>query len=370
MDEAPSPESRWTRRVFLAAGAAPAAWAARGQESPGEAKKFLDAATEFEILRVTDLAHNSWLPLASNRAFTRKGDALVFASDASGTPQIYRFDVKPNKLRQLTEAAALNTNSFTLLPADRGIMYIDGRKVLQLIGGRDRLVLELPEAWSQSPRIAISEDGATVVVSSSNGTRTRIAIAGRTTSVLEERDGDIGTLCIRPRQSAISFLSGGSLCLLPFSGQKAVPLKTAAGEVLSSLWSADGSALIYLLKPGKGGLTEIREFSPESGRDALVAKTSQFVHFQRNADASVFLGASGSVASPHLLFLVRAVKRELTLCEHRCSDARLSRSILAPNGSRIAFQTDRHGKLVIYSMAVDRLIEQSEEQTEPRSGKN
>jgi len=53
----------------------------------------------------------------------------------------------------------------------------------------------------------------------------------------------------------------------------------------------------------------------------------------------------------------------LTICEHRCSDARLSRSVLSPNAARIAFQTDRHGKLVIYSMAVDRLIEQSEDNT-------
>ena len=118
MEEAPSPESRWTRRALLGAVVAPTVWAGKGQESPGEAKKFLDAATEFEILRVTDLAHNSWLPLASNRAFTRKGDALVFASDAGGTPQLYRFDFKPNKMRQLTEAAALNTNTFTLTAGD------------------------------------------------------------------------------------------------------------------------------------------------------------------------------------------------------------------------------------------------------------
>jgi hypothetical protein len=30
----------------------------------------------------------------------------------------------------------------------------------------------------------------------------------------------------------------------------------------------------------------------------------------------------------------------------------------------MAFQTDRHGKLVIYSMAVDRLIEHTEDKSE------
>lgn len=364
MEEAPSPESRWTRRAFLGAGLTPALWAAKGRESPGEAKRFLDAATEFEILRVTDLSHNAWMPLASNRAFTRKGEALVFASDAGGTPQLYRHDFKANKIRQLTEAAELNTNSFTLTAGDRGLLYVDGRKLLQSAAVRDRLVYEMPADWAQSPRIAISEDGLTVVLSSSNGTRTRIVVTGRTAVTAEERDGDIGTLYVRPRQAAVSYIADGGLWYLPLGTTKPSALKTAAGEVLSSHWTADGAALLYLLRPAESGkLTEIREIVPEGNQDSLVAKTSQFVHFQRNADATVFLGASGSQASPHLLVLVRSVKRELTICEHRCSDARLSRAVLSPNSARVGYQTDRHGKLVIYSMAVDRLIEQSKDNT-------
>lgn len=88
MDEAPSPSRHWTRRAVLGASLGPLLWAAKGRESPGEAKPFLDGATEFEILRVTDLTHNAWLPLASNRAFFRKGEGLVFASDADGTAQL------------------------------------------------------------------------------------------------------------------------------------------------------------------------------------------------------------------------------------------------------------------------------------------
>lgn len=364
MEEAPSPVSRWTRRAILSVGVASELQAAKGQESPGEAKKFLDGATEFEILRVTDLGHNAWLPLASNRAFTRKGDALHFASDAGGTAQLYRHDFKANKNRQLTEAASLNTNTFTLTAGDRGLLYVDGRKLLRTAAARDRLVYEMPEVWAQSPRIAISDDGLTVVLSSSNGTKTRIMVTGRAAAMAEERDGDIGTLYLRPRHPAVSFIAGGGLWYLPLGTKKAAVLKTAAGEVLSSLWTADGGTLLYLLKPaGAGKLTEIREIVPDGNRDSLVAKTSQFAHFQRNADATVFLGASGSQASPHLLLLLRSVKRELTICEHRCSDARLARAVLSPNSARVAFQTDRHGKIVIYSMAVDRLIEQTEDNT-------
>ena len=49
MHEAPPPVCRWTRRAILGSGAVPALLAGKGQESPGEAKKFLDAATELKF---------------------------------------------------------------------------------------------------------------------------------------------------------------------------------------------------------------------------------------------------------------------------------------------------------------------------------
>lgn len=347
----------------MLAAAPVALFAAKGQESPGEAKKFLDAATEFEVLRVTGLEHNAWLPLASNRAFTRKGEALLFASDAGGTPQLYRHDFKLNRIRQMTDAAALNTNLFQWTAGDKGILYLDGTKLTQTGGARDRVVHEFPAGWEQSPRMAVSEDGLTIAASSSNGQKTRIIVTGKAASALEDVNGDIGTLYVRPRHSGVSFISGGGLWYAATGARRAKQVKTAPGEVLSSHWTADGASLLYLLKPAEAGrLTEIRETVPETNKDSFVAKTSQFVHFVRNGDATVFLGASGSVASPHLLVLLRSVKRELTICEHRCSDARLSRAVLSPNSTRMAFQTDRHGKLVVYSMAVDRLIE-SEDNT-------
>jgi oligogalacturonide lyase len=365
MREAPPPVRRWTRRSLLGAAAGNGLWPAKSHELAGEAKKFLDAATEFEILRVSDLSHNAWLPLASNRALTRKGEALVFASDAGGIPpQLFRHDFKANKIRQLTEAEKLNTNTFTLTAADRTLLFIDGRKLIASVNAKDRVVHELPEEWAQSPRIAASDDGLIVVTSASNGSKTRIVLTGRTPVTLEERDGDIGTLHIRPKRAGVSYVASGELRYLPIDSRRAVTLRTAPGEVLSAHWSPDGASLLYLLKPAEAGrLIEIREVLLEGEKDVLVAKTSQYAHFQRNGDATVFLGASGSKASPHLLLLLRSVKRELTICEHRCSDARLSRAVFSPNSSRVAFQTDRHGNLVIYSMAVDRLIEQTEENT-------
>jgi oligogalacturonide lyase len=84
------------------------------------------------------------------------------------------------------------------------------------------------------------------------------------------------------------------------------------------------------------------------------------VSFGANADSSVFVGASGSKASPYLLLLVRSVRRELTLCEHRASDPRLVSPQFSPNSQRVFFQSDRHGKMAIYSMRVEKLVEETE----------
>jgi oligogalacturonide lyase len=60
------------------------------------------------------------------------------------------------------------------------------------------------------------------------------------------------------------------------------------------------------------------------------------------------------------LLLVRAAKRELTLCEHRASDPHLVSPIFSPNSQRVFFQSDKDGKLAIYSMVVDKLVEETE----------
>jgi len=91
-----------------------------------------------------------------------------------------------------------------------------------------------------------------------------------------------------------------------------------------------------------------------------VAETSQFVRFRANADASVYVGASGSKASPYLLLLIRAAGRELTLAEHRASDASLVAPAFAPNSQFVIFVSDRHGKPAIYWIAVDKLVSETD----------
>jgi oligogalacturonide lyase len=61
-----------------------------------------------------------------------------------------------------------------------------------------------------------------------------------------------------------------------------------------------------------------------------------------------------------VLLLVRAVKREPTLCEHRASDPAMVAPVFAPNSQHVYFGSDRHGKRAIYSIAVEKLVEETE----------
>ena len=94
--------------------------------------------------------------------------------------------------------------------------------------------------------------------------------------------------------------------------------------------------------------------------DKLVAPTSQFYRFAPNANATVFLGASSSKASPTVLLLLRLTKRELTLCEHRSSDLQALNPRFSPDSQRILFQSDRNGQAALYTMKVDRLVEKTD----------
>jgi oligogalacturonide lyase len=111
-------------------------------------------------------------------------------------------------------------------------------------------------------------------------------------------------------------------------------------------------------------LTALREWTPGAGtgrgEDAKIADTSQFVGFRANADASVYVGASGSKASPYLLLLIRAARRELAVAEHRASDPALVAPAFAPNSQFVVFVSDRHGKPAIYWIAVDKLVSETD----------
>ena len=147
-------------------------------------------------------------------------------------------------------------------------------------------------------------------------------------------------------------------------GRQNRKLKLAEGRIGPARWSPDGKTVLYLHLPDDPKqLHAIREHAPDQNQDKLVGKTSQFAHFGCNANSSVFAGASQNKASPTILLLLRVTRRELTMCEHKASDARTVAPIFSPDSQRIYFQSDRDGKRAIYMVRVDKFVEKTEADT-------
>src|ERR1700749_4212975 len=117
--------SSYTRRLFLTAAPAALELAASdaGEVFPSEAKRYPDAATEFEVVRLTDPAHTSLLPPYYSRAISRKSNFVLYISERTGTSQVYRMDLKTFESRALTKAAALIPDSVSLASDEHSFHY-------------------------------------------------------------------------------------------------------------------------------------------------------------------------------------------------------------------------------------------------------
>jgi oligogalacturonide lyase len=349
------------------AGAGGLASIAPAQILPTEVKRYRDSATEFEVYRLTDPAHQSWLPASFERAVSRRDSFLIYSSDRGGTVQAYRMDLKSGQSKVLTRAENLARESLTLSADERSLYYLDGRSMFlaSLTSGRTREVHRIEEGFEQGRGFSVSEDGlyAALVEQKPGVNRLRlIALRTGMAQTLLESPEPISDPMPRPRRAGLLYRRGSDeLWLVNFDGGQNRKLRLAAGGVGPATWSQDGRTVVYLNFPADPKtLNNLRESTPDTNEDRLVAATSQFISFGRNADSSVLVGASGSKASPYVLLLVRSAKRELTLCEHRASDPHMVAPIFAPNSQRIFFQSDKDGKLAIYSMFVDKLVAETE----------
>ena len=357
-----------TRRALVAwLAALPASTASdKGQVLPSERRRFLDPATEFEIVRLTDASYSSYLPANYGRFVSRRGDFLLYSSDREGSLQAYRLDVKSGQSRLLTEARKLDRETLTLLPEERGFCWFDGDRLMTAGFGnlRERQVYTTPAGWERAQGFGVSDDGlyGVLVERKDNGSHLRLVHLLRdTVQTVVEAQGLMSAPIVRPKRAGILYRLDENAWLVNFDGKDNRRLRLAPGRTGPTLWSPDGRTVLYLNFPAeKGKLNALREHTPDTGADVLVSNTSQFVLFGRNSDASVFVGVSGSKASPHILLLVRSVKRELTLCEHRASDPLSVAPTFAPSSQRIFYQSDKHGKPAIYTMTVERFVEKTE----------
>jgi len=351
-----------------------AAATGKGSVLPSVVFRYADPSTEFPVFRLTDPEHTSALPPHYARAVSRKGNFLLYSCDASGGMQAYRLDIKTGQARLLTDAENFNPTCFTLLADERSFCYADGGNLYltSLTSLRPRPVYQSPEGF-QPTGLSITDDGLSAALVERKGSHYRLQwvrmLDGMATTLAEadQETDELSDPSPRPRRASVLYRRAGAVWLANTigtqnAGKQNYRLKLAAGQTPSATWSPDGRTVLYLdVPPDPHKLRNIREFTPDTNEDKAISDTTQYACFERNADGSVFVGASGSKASPHVLLLVRAVSRELTLCEHRASNPAMVAPIFAPNSQNVFFTSDQHGKPAIYRVSVEKLVQATEE---------
>jgi oligogalacturonide lyase len=365
-----------SRRWFLSAvPACSAGWSATAlaadKAKPSALFRFKDDATEFPILRLTDPAFTSFLPAHYQRALPRHGGFLLYSSDVTGRMQAYRMEAKSAITHQLTELEDLDVASLTLTPDEHSFCCVAGDRLLSVnvSSGKVREVYRVPQDFQSASGMSLAQDGLyaaliekKLIEKNSSLYRLRLIrmIDGMATTLAESPE-ELRDPIPRPRRASVMYSRGGGLWLVNYDGQQNYRLRLGEGETGPANWAPDGRSILYLNYPtDPHKLHNIREFTPDTNEDAWIADTSQYVGFERNADSSVLVGASGSKASPYVLLLVRAVKRELTLCEHRSSDPNRVSPIFSPTSQNVFFGSDQHGKPAIYSVAVEKLVAETD----------
>lgn len=363
-----------SRRQFLTTLLATAAAAQSRRAFPAELQRFADPMTEFPVFRFTDPAVcDARLPAIHNRFLTRRGTSLLYTRDKAS---VCRVDTKNGVSQELCEAKGIDPLTLTATADERLAFWLEeGQRVVQgtLGSGRTRTVYEAASGWTFAGGMSASEDGLFVAVAehhpSTGAYRIRLVATGKglATTPVESASEPLTTPVIRPKRAGFFYVRDGrSLYLSTFDGSRNTRLKLPeqGANLRCPHWSLDGVSIDYLFQPEGVKLPGIREIQPDANTDdKLIAATSQFAAVHRNADASVFVGASASKASPYVLFLLRATKREFTLAEHKASDPSLVTPVFSANSQRVFFQTDRSvpgGNWAIYGLQVERIVEETE----------
>ena len=360
--------TRLTRRAWLLGAPASALLAAdvvKGHTVPAEATRFADPATELDVVRLTSPEHTSQLTSPQLRSIARKSGFFLYSSDRGGSMQAWRMDFKTGESRLLTAAENLDPSSLAMMPDERGFYYFDGDSLKRSYFAtlRDATVYKFEEATGHAGGFALSDDGLYAAFGMETGADSRLLLLDttrRTTTELSEQHTEIGDPMFRPHRAQVLYKRDGGLWLVDFTGKNNRRLKTAEGEIGPARWAPGGRSIFYLHYPGGRELNALRELTPDENTDKMVSKTSQFVQFGINSDASVFVGSSRNPGSPYVLLLLRVNRRELSLCEHHSTDPVAVTPTFSPDSQRIFFQSDRDGKPAIYRIRVEKFVEETE----------
>ena len=367
------PENGLTRRSLLLSAIAAARLLAEGRKGevfPGDAVRYPDPLTEIEVYRLTKPDYSSTLTAYYNRGIAHNSGWMLCGSDRSGSPQGFRLDLKSGEMKQMTQAEGLDPSTLTLLPDNRSFCYLAGRGlyISNVSNLKERELYQVPEGWEFAGGMSVGPDGTHVtlverrVERRGDTSRLRMVtlVQGMARTVTES-PFLMSAPIARPMRAQFLYRQGAeALWMVNFDGTQNRKLKVAPGGIGTPNWSSDGKTVLYLNFPEeRTQLNNLREFTPDTGVDKMIAKTSQFAAFGANRDASVFVGASRN-SSLAVLLLLRAGHSERAMCEHKSSNPEAVAPLFAPDSQRIYFQSDRHGKPAIYSMHVEKLVEKTD----------
>jgi len=329
-------------------------------------QRYADPATELQVARLTDPAFASGMTAPHLHQFGKRGDFLLHWSDRAGTRQAFTLDLKTGGSRQLTDAAALDVDSLSLSTDEKSAYYFDGAALNEtsLSGSHTHSLYRVPEG-ADHKGMTVAGDGSIFFAESVAGAkdRSRLMRIGKQHAAPILEDNDIDLVMVRPKQAQLAYRSAGGMSLVNLDGSGKRQLRLEPGQTGEVVWTPSGRSLIYLHVPDDPKqLITLREHLADEESDSEIAKTSQFATVSANGDSSVFTGASRGKASAYVLILLRVTRRELTLCEHRASDARMVSPIFPPDSQSVFFVSDRHGKSAVYRVQVEKFVEATGEE--------
>ena len=338
----------------------------KGEAFASDAGRYPDPLTELDVYRLTKPDYSTTMTAYYGRGIARNSGWMLCCCDRTGAPQAFHLNLKNGEMKQMTEAQEMDGASLTLTPDNRQFCYFAGRTlfIANVSSLKERELYTVPEGWEAAGGLSVGPDGthATLIEKRGDSSRLRMVtlVQGAARTVIEA-PWAMSAPIARPMRAQILYRQGNeAVWLVNADGTQNRKLKLATGGVGTPNWSTDGRTILYLNFPeDRTQLNNLREFTPDSGTDKMIGKTSQFAAFGANRDASVFVGSSRN-ASPAVLLLLRAAHSERTLCEHKASKPEWVSPLFSPDSQRIYFQSDRHGKPAIYSMHVDKLVEKTD----------
>jgi hypothetical protein len=276
------------------------------------------------------------------------------------------MDMSKGPWRVLAAPDDMVPESLSLSADERYALFFtsQGLEAASMQGQRTQTLYPVRDGWKTASAVAPSEDGTALWFVETDGRKwalRRLKAPKWTAETIAESGSAMLDPDPNPRRAQVLYRSeSGELFTAMFDG-KLLRAETPPGRVIEAGWSPDGNEIEYLLEPAEAGrLVELRERALDERSDKLIAKTSQFSGFARNANASVFVGASRNKASATVLLLLRKTRREFTLCEHKAKDPSRVNARFTPDSQKIVFQTDRDGQPAIYLVNVEKLVEKTE----------